>query len=375
MSTTANERDAANLERAARTMLISEQTLAPQERRAVLVGMLTDVGVLAAGRRALRPGAYQRGPEGVILQALYSYYDEYQACPGYQAILAATDAVIERSRSPVSALPPQATAEEIQEVVNLAYFSDRGERDTAHCLALLRRFVEEDGISRIESQRRTSPMIGGLRYQPEQLLERYREVVAAANSVTSSPPHGLIPTGRIDRHADPNLPTGIPFIDRTLEDGACQAGKTYGLLGPFGSYKTTLGVQILTSTAAGLARREEPGVRAYFAYGDYASAAYKALTQVTGIAKRSLKDLDAAGYDLDVLSTSNTLLGYESAHYDRERTPAQERLGERERWERAVALRDRFAFYDKDNPENQTAGSRGVVEVEADLDELVRRTG
>lgn len=350
-----------------------------QERRTLLVGMTTDPGLLAAAKDALERSAFGHRPaaDRVIADALIEYHDQYQTCPGFDPAMAKVLEIQERTRL---SHEPAVVPPEVEDILVQAYHRPPpGGQDSAYYRDLLGRVIADeqaDLLGRMETRSDERP-------DPQIMAEWWSEAAAKVRSVQSSPPRGLIPTSRITSHSGLDIPTGIPFVDRTLEDGACQTGKTYGVLGPFGGGKTVLGVQILTGIALGLHDRGEPGYCAYVAYEDYEGVHLRTLQQLTGIARPSLKMWDATR-DLGTFSTTANLHEYEQEHYQRSGNPREpwrraaeraERMGERERWGWAEQMGDRFAIFDKSDPDRPEAGRGGVKEIEADLIEHTRRTG
>lgn len=350
------------------TMTVSANRLTPLESLNLLTGLVRFPGLLAQARQHLTPAGYGGLVRRRFVEAIYAHYDRHRDCPSAHALLAAAHAAT------VGVLGEDTHAQEIAELVTNVYVT-ASPQDEPYYRQLLSRAIDDYTAFRVAMMQANVRMTPTQRLDVNHLTEILTEGQRKARAVLTRPAHMAIPLSSAPFENAMNVPTGIDYLDRSLEDGACQVAKTYGLLGPYGGGKTTLGVQILTSTAAGLHQRQQEGFCVYFAYEDYRTVAIKTLKQLTGIRRQSLRELLAPAnrrpdgrIDLDVLGTAGMLEPYELEHYDRTGTPHDRRPGERERFHRAVEVNGRIAIFDMDDPDQPEVGRGGVDEIDADLE-------
>lgn len=95
----------------------------------------------------------------------------------------------------------------------------------------------------------------------------------------------------------PLVPTNVPLVDKLLGGGVESRG-VYGLLGPYGSCKTTLGIMLAVEAARRLHQAEGDAGRSIVVLVSYeqtvAELRGRALSYVTGIPTRSITHIDSA---------------------------------------------------------------------------------
>lgn len=172
------------------------------------------------------------------------------------------------------------------------------------------------------------------------------------------------------------IPTGVDFLDQQVfvENSGCEAGKVYGLLGPYGSFKTGLGVQIFTSSAKAQQGLSEPGLCVYFVYeGGRSEIQLRATAQLAQMPKGTVETFFRRRGDPSVFSTSNNLKPYEVARYDAFNIPQAARLGEAERYAEAQRFLPHLVIVDMSgSPGNESAGSGYIPEIAQYLDRITR---
>ena len=139
-------------------------------------------------------------------------------------------------------------SDEILSIVSgaFAFTPEDIEKNRALCRDILRRFLNERGISdklynQVISSARSHSVIG----DPTELLNTYQNTFTSIQSMQTSAmceilPSGWKPTVKMGE------PLGIPFIDQFVTGGV-SPGETFGIIGGFGSGKTWMGIQFLAN--------------------------------------------------------------------------------------------------------------------------------
>lgn len=357
----------------------------PDEVRMMLALAFRQHGLLLSARAELPPEMFspisESGP-WLFLTALYGYYDRYASVPPVAVFelecnrIAADQAAIGR---------PLVGHQWAAETARLAETEVIGETVTNHPqygLDLLSRFLREKLVSdALAAMARQTP--GHLAYvNMGGIIEQLTSLNTRAEAVRGNAMFPVVPTAdELSVFDMPRVvPTGIDFIDTGVLNGlGCEAGKVYGLLGPYGSFKTGLGVQIVTSAAKLQLANSEPGLCVYFVYeGGKREIQIRAMAQLAEMPKQTIEDYFRRQGDARAFSSTGDLKDYETARYTHtpQPTPPELRLGERERYDRAKELARYMYVADMSGSAgNETAGSGYVSEIVQYLDRLRRERG
>lgn len=357
----------------------------PDEVRMMFALAFRQHGLLLSARAELTPTMFSPISESgqwLFLTVLYSYYDRYNSIPPVTVFelecrrVAAEQAALGR---------PLTGYEWAIDTARMAETEVIGEVVTTqpqYGLDLLSRFLRERLVSdALAAMARQTP--GHLAYaNMGGIIEQLSSLNTRAEAVRGNAMFSVVPTA--DELQTFDMPrvirTGVPFIDTDVLNGlGCEAGKVYGLLGPYGSFKTGLGVQIVTSCAKLQLASPDPGLCVYFVYeGGRREIQIRAMAQLAEMPKQTIEEFYRTRGDLSVFSTSDRLRDYEVSRYARQdnQTPAELRFGEAERYYRATELARFLYVADMSGSNgNETAGSGYVSEIVQYLDRLSRASG
>jgi hypothetical protein len=206
---------------------------------------------------------------------------------------------------------------------------------------------------------------------PSNLLDRLMQVHARIASVGSIEDATICPTGWRPQIGQ-FQPTGESWLDRLLDGGTFEK-QTYGLLGPFGSFKTGLAVQLSVNAAKRQFASPTPGLVVYVVYeGGNTAIRLRGMSCAASMPFKRLRMYYNAG---DPLSRSNALEDYEIARYQYA-SPSTPRWGEVERLNTAVASMKHFRVVDMSGTvKNPSSGTGYVPEVAGAIDRLCNEAG
>lgn len=337
-------------------------------------------GLLVSARAELPPGTFspimEAGP-WLFLTALYGYYDRYSSVPPTRVF----ELECERISSEKAAMgQPVGGLEWATETALLS-----GTPVIDQIIATTPQYGT-DLLSRLLIERTVSDALASMtRQTPGHLvyvnihgvIEELTSRNTRAEAVRSNALSSIVPTAEeLAAYEMPRtIPTGVNFIDDDVLDGyGCEAGKVYGLLGPYGSFKTGLGVQIITSASVRQTAEADPGLCVYFVYeGGKMEIQMRGIAQLAQMPKDTVRDYFRSRGDASLLSTSGALKDYEVERYDRLHTATNLRLGEAERYAKVDELRRYLHVADMSGSKgNETAGSGYVPEIVQYLDRLTR---
>jgi hypothetical protein len=243
-----------------------------------------------------------------------------------------------------------------------------------YCDGLLKEFLLDRTVA---SPLRDIMQPMGMGQYPQD-LERFLDVVKTHKDLITG--MGVMPTR--DPVPDPNqsMPpsavyrkTGVPFIDLPL--GGQRDGDVNGLLGLFGSGKSTLGTQLAASFSlveytTARAENRTPGLIAYFTYEESAAKLYPRLWSTAFKIPR--KKLETMVRPADVLTTPETM-----ASYEYKLNPNGQPLCELQRWNigRMYMGRTMRVFDMSGSEEYPYAGFGYIDEIAACLDQWANVEG
>tara|TARA_Y100001938_G_scaffold136815_1_gene200170 strand:+ start:24021 stop:25691 length:1671 start_codon:yes stop_codon:yes gene_type:complete len=243
---------------------------------------------------------------------------------------------------------------------------------------LLRRFLEERLVT--DGLRDALEMAGrGVPSNLPSIIERANRQRERITSIQEDPVESGIP----DNWEPVSLnvcPTGLEFLDASMEGGHAK-GEVYGILGPFGVGKTTLGVQLCVEQCRYWYDREqeygEDGGQIYFFSYEQSveEIRKKAIACAAQIHMSTLNGFS----NISQLSTRGQLKPYEVDMFNENGmtgSSAPEPPGERERFQGIEdMLKNHFRIVDFSGGKRKRNGDGYVAEIAATIDSDVRKNG
>lgn len=263
------------------------------------------------------------------------------------------------------------TVEEACKFVHAAFSIDPNDLCITSAADILQRFIRDRAIVSIRVL--NDLYSSGTPHNLDQQLNDLVNLLKRADSVLVDTPKPIIEK---DISFDPLKirSTGIPFIDAMMNGGHAP-GEVYGILGPTGAGKSTLGVQLCVEGAkleniSMLNGEPDWGVWVYFTY----ETPVKHELQIRMIS--CMAQIDRSRLErirsVEELSTSDSLLDYEKELFG----ATSDIPGEFERFNaaRPVLMRHIYAF-DFTGSDGSEAGSRGVDDIHIALERVRDVTG
>lgn len=241
---------------------------------------------------------------------------------------------------------------------------------------LLRRFLEERLLAD-ELRNALDFAPGGVPSNLPAIIERANQHRERITNIQEDPVELGIP----DNWEPESLnvwPTCLPFLDTPM-DGGHARGEVYGILGPFGVGKTTLGIQLCVEQCRYWHDREveygEEGGQVYFF--SYEQSATEVRRKAVACAARIHMSTMNTITGEDCLSTRNNLKQYETDMFTKSgllASGAPPPPGERERYEDIKEmLRNHLRIVDLSGGSKKRSGDGYVSEIAAILDNSVRK--
>ena len=242
------------------------------------------------------------------------FVEEHNAMPARQYMCTEFEA---RSESDASSFT-DLDFEEANDFIDVAFNMERDEMRTPVALRYLQWFLEDCMLEEVREEFSSSQAPADLRKKFEELQGR----ISSVSSIVAKPLDQPFPKGwdSVDA-AIITRTTGVPFLNNFM-DGGEAAGETYGLLGPYGGGKTTLGVQL---TVAGALRaykewksngKTGPYSVAYLAHYEEPakSLRIRALSYLAEIPRRTINDA-IKEQNYNIFSRRDNLKAYERRKY------------------------------------------------------------
>ena len=274
-------------------------------------------------------------------------------------------------------------SDEILSIVSgaFAFTPEDIEKNRALCRDILRRFLNERGISdklynQVISSARSHSVIG----DPTELLNTYQNTFTSIQSMQTSAmceilPSGWKPTVKMGE------PLGIPFIDQFVTGGV-SPGETFGIIGGFGSGKTWMGIQFLANFCVseharklkclrdGIPYKQKVSIYANYE-GNTDTIRYRLIAMLAKMPTNTVKDFLS---ERVALSTSSNLNDYEMRRYARVLTD-ELRLPEVVRYNNAVGIANAYArILDMSGSSNTGLGSGYIPEMVSQISKYVNST-
>lgn len=353
----------------------------PEEIRMLFALLIRQHSLLISAMAEMPPTTFSAvGESGpwLFLTALYGYFSRYSTVPPPTVFeLECRRIIAERAAVGQPLVGPEWAIETIH-MANTDALATVAADHPQYGLELLARFLGERLVSDaiVEMSRQTP---GHMAYaNVAGVIDRLTALNTRVQAVRGSPTYAAMPAPEeLANFKMPRIiPTGVDFLDQQVfvENSGCEGGKVYGLLGPYGSFKTGLAVQIFTSAAKAQQALEQPGLCVYFVYeGGRSEIQLRATAQLAEMPKGTVEAFFRGRGDPSVFSTSANLKPYEVARYDAANTPLSARLGEAERYAEAQRFLPYLVIVDMSgSPGNESAGNGYVQEIAQYLDRITR---
>jgi len=171
--------------------------------------------------------------------------------------------------------------------------------------------------------------------------------------------------------------TGISFLDRFLGGGHAN-GELYGILGPYGSCKTTLAIMILVNAAKAFLAQSKTGdnPKKKIAFMvSYEARLPEMRARSLGYAAKVQRSTMESMTSKDDLSTSGNLRPYEKRLFKKKIAQGKKVKGERERIDAATGwMNEHISFIDMTgyDDDHRKAGGGGIKEIARRINQVLR---
>ena len=308
--------------------------LNPLEKRQLLGILIRRKASFLSARGKLGPQHFHPGEDralDLIWSEVSAHYDEFEELPNVNSITV-------RVQTHINNHPDYLTDEQVEaadEFIDWVYGTQLKEFQHRVGMSYLKRLLEEYIYRELQQQVSSSDIDEDL---PELLKASQREM-EAIHSVSGGRIPLLFQGGLDGMEPLAQQTTGLSFFDKYMNGGQVPS-EVYGFLGPYGTCKTLIGVQLCMERAKweqANAKEGETVRRVYLvAYEESMhSLKIRCLSYVAGIPRDTLEK-----FDVEALSDSSNLKPYEQRRYKSQLANGKKVLGERERLERASKLID-----------------------------------
>ena len=270
----------------------------------------------------------------LIWQLVQDHHAEFGTLPSHSILMTSLVATIENC-SDLLMEGEQANAEALVEMI----FDDEGtwktdlstsEEHAEWAIKAVKQFREEQVVTKVKDQiRRQGLMVSDVPQYLDAARQEADEIAAIGVSTAGS----LFPEGWDKDGGINTVSTGLVFIDTFLNGGHAPE-EVYGVLGPFASCKTTLGVMLAVNACRQAAQiLKETGEHQYVFLASYEAGLselrIRTLSYAAKIQRESLEAMGKKG--LAALSTSDNLQPYEEKMFAGALADGKKVLGEQGR--------------------------------------------
>ena len=305
----------------------------------------------------------------VLWQAVLDFYEEHNELPDYELVTAEIQAKIAEE----SDLLNDTEVEELDQFLEWAFDEDsfksgkvNGKTYTNWCVNAAKAFMQEQvAFSTRELVHKDNTVPADLpTLLSEQRLKSEEIATIALGAAKMAFPDKWDETAGIDL-----VTTGVPFLDRFLGGGHA-GGELYGVLGPYGSCKTTLALMLLVEGARSFkAKVSKDGYDGKIPLAfmiSYETRTPEMQSRTVGYAARVQRRSLEAMKSLQDLSKSGELHGYEKKIFRRKLAAGRKIMGELGRVEQATQwMNPHVVFVDMTgyDEDHRTAGGGGLKEI------------
>lgn len=348
------------------------------ELQLLLCYLTRDLSTLGTARTQFASSLLSPAAESgasLYLDALYAYYDRYGSLPVQPHMTAEFARVA--AESPLGGR--EADVRWAENVLTQAFdpvMTEAVVQNRRFGLDLLVRLLtERTVVNRLEAVIRQTPGQYVLS-DVGAVFTHLSGQLGQVNSLRAADTVPLFPDDAFTLEMPTVIQTGVDFLDDTVLGGGCHAGKVYGLLGPYGSFKTGLGVQIAVSSSERQVGRPDEGLSVYFVYeGGASEIRIRGIAQAADMPKDTVEEYFRQGQNPTVLSTASSLKQYEIDRYQIQEQQLPGRPGELERLADARHRMANLRIADMSGPrENPDAGSGYAQEIVSYLERLTYST-
>lgn len=343
-----------------------------RNKEIMMAVLLLDMAAFERVRTTLRPEHFPEADR--ILRVVWSlvcrFYDEHGALPDGELLISE----IESAWSANPSLLDETQRAELSQYLEWVFSESTARaidakrsvyRDKA--LKVVKRYIEE-AIARKHKEEVLSS--GQIVVNMPALLASRQQELERIEVLDAQPSEAFFPPGWERRAALQLFPTGIDFLDQFLGGGHAPR-EVYGLLGPFGSCKTTL-VSMLAVKGAIYFNKEcvrgsHDGVRPLVFIVSYEASKEEMRNRCLGFAGRiSRRTLEVMRNLREDLSRRGRLKDYERRLFREEIAQLGEENVDGE-WERAMrvipVLNRHIVHLDMTGHERKSAGNGGIEEI------------
>ena len=190
----------------------------------------------------------------VLWQAVLDFYEEHEELPDYELITAEVQAKIAEDADMLN----DTEVEELDQFLDWAFDEDsfkkgkvNGKTYTRWCIKAAKAFMQEQvAFSTRELVHKDNTVPADL----PSLLDEQRLKAEQIETIDTGAARMAFPENWDETAGIDLVTTGLPFLDRFL-GGGHTGGELYGVLGPYGSCKTTLALMLLVEGAKSFMRK------------------------------------------------------------------------------------------------------------------------
>lgn len=319
---------------------------------------------------------------GLLWAATLDYFNKYDELPELEFLQAGINSRIEEDPG----LLTDTEEDDVNELVLKAFDPDWGDKLQTHepyanwACDVVQKFMEEGLARRLQAELLSTH--GRVAEDIPAMLELASAEVSQIASIHDGGGQVAFPEGWDLGGGINIMQSGVSFIDEFLNGGHAP-GEVYGILGPFGSCKTTLSVQLSVEAArrghaASLMAESgnKLGVAFVFSYeARLPELRLRVLSYAARVERASLESMSASE-GMKMLSTADTLKPYEKAMFKKKIAKGLKVQGERERVEAAIKWLNKHLIlvdmsgYDE---HRRHAGAGGIDEVSRIISTELRR--
>lgn len=326
--------------------------LAPRDRETMMAVLIRNKEVFETFREKITEDTFGTLDVGYAFawQVVNEHYNTYESLPDRNLLMSELESALENYQDALN----ETERADLEAFVDIAFDDETWKTDLSTspkhakvAVNLLKKFLQERLAAKaqeiVKSQSSVPVDLPGV-------FDTFRtesEEIAAINTGGSEVtfPEDWDKSGGINMFT-----TGLPFFD-TFFGGGHAAGEVYGLLGPFGSCKTTLAIMLTVNAAHQAAEAVadpdydgRPGYAIYVSYeAQMDEMRFRALSYSAKIQRSSLEKMGTDG--MKSLSTSKTLKPYEKNIWKKNLAKQQKVPGEQSRAKEAINLLNKHTLF------------------------------
>jgi len=354
-----------------------------RKKELMMAVLLRNEDAFKATREILKPehfGEFDRGYK-VAWALANEFYDEHEALPGFEFLMAEIEGASEANPN----LFNDAEYDKLSSFIEYAFDKDSFEADITQDRAsadwgikTAKKFLDERLAAKMKEVIQSKDML------PANLPEFMNQMAAEAEQIASVSTEVDFDPFPDDWHKTASIKvfsTGIPFFDEFLGGGHAP-GEVYGLMGPYGSCKTTIASMLIVEAAKAFYQEHlldpsQPPKLAVIACYEARkpemrnrTLGYAAMIRrATMEAMAPDKPLELAGF-----STSDKLKKYEKRIWRAKINNGEKVAGELERVMDALTyLRRHMVVLDMTGHETKGVGNGGIKEVSQMISNVCRQ--